>query len=86
MRDYEKFMGGVFFICDRCGQEYTFSGSYLAPRKGDKYLPHDGKEILVADCDLCRDCAGQTAKFAPGVQAQLDKEIAEIDAATQKYR
>lgn len=76
-----KVLDGTYFKCDRCGQEYTFSGSYLTVRAGHEYCPAGG-ELTVADCDLCRDCAGQTAKFAPGVETQLTTEIVAIDAAT----
>jgi len=71
----------VYFSCDFCGKTYNFSGSYLIARKGDQYRTAGG-ELLTAPCDLCRDCAGQTEKFAPGAEAQLQGDISVIDAAT----
>ena len=78
-----KVMEGTYFVCDKCGREYTFSGSYLTVRAGEKYFDPRDEQTHTAPCDLCRDCSGQNTKFAPGVQAQLEKEIAEIDSATE---
>lgn len=72
-----------YFVCDRCGQKYDFSGSYLVVLKGQEFCPFEG-ELTIAECDLCRDCAGQTAKFEPDAEAQLQSVIAVIDAATQR--
>ncbi len=85
MKDFTKVFEGTFFRCDRCGQEYSFSGAYLTVSKGQEYRPARG-ELTVAPCDLCRDCAGQTEKFAPGAEALLQGEIAAIDAATEALK
>jgi len=85
MRDFTKVFEGTFFRCDRCGQEYSFSGAFLSVSAGQEYRPAGG-ELTVAPCDLCRDCAGQTAKFEVGVEDALASEIAAIDAATEALK
>ncbi len=83
MKNYNNIMEGVFFRCDCCGKGYTFSQSFLSVSKGQTYTPHGGKQ-QIADCDLCRDCAGQAAKFDPEQIADLEREIEQIDKETRK--
>ena len=83
MRDYTKVFSGKFFTCDRCGRTYSFSNAYLTVKIGETYTRADGTRE-VAECDLCRGCAGQTEKFLPGVEARLQAEIALIDANRQR--
>lgn len=72
MINYKEHRTDKFFTCDKCGRGYSFISSYLTVSKGDKYRPAGSDEILTASQDLCRDCAGQTPKFAPGVEAQME--------------
>lgn len=78
MYNYKEFRNEKFFICDKCGKGYSFVNAYLAVSKGDKYCTAYSDEILIADQDLCRDCAGQTDKFPSGAEATLQVEIQEI--------
>lgn len=46
-----------YFVCDRCGRQYTFSGSYFITPKGEEYRNRDTGKIEVAEGDLCRECS-----------------------------
>ena len=83
MKNYKNVIDGVFFCCDKCGKEYTFSNSYLVVVKGETYSsPLTGREKVVAEMDLCRDCSGMTLKFTPKEERKLVAAIEEIDIAT----
>ncbi len=75
-----------YFVCDKCGRGYSFSNSFLTVRKGDEYRPLINGilgDLTVAECDLCRDCAGQSEKTS-GIAAHLETEIAAIDEAANQ--
>lgn len=85
MRNYQNVFSGVFFTCDVCGQEETFSTTFMCPAKGDEFRPYGCEALLRAPCDLCRDCAGQTAKLGANLENLL-VEISAIDAEISKIK
>jgi len=63
MRNFNNVLSGVFFTCDDCGREFSFSQSFLTVPKGQKFRPFGCNEIIIAEKDLCRFCAGQDKKL-----------------------
>jgi hypothetical protein len=91
MYDFNKLgKGERHFVCDACGQEYDFTGSWMTIRQGQEYKGAFWGQIhglATALMDLCRDCSGQDEKLrlnniGPNSwQGEIDNLDQEIGAA-----
>ncbi len=71
-----------YFVCDKCGRQYSFTQSWLSVKKGDVYCsPLTNNQQEVASMDLCRDCSGMTAKLE---QNGIDEAIINAGVAMEE--